>query len=142
MQIQPKLTTALLRFECRALQCADADAAKLLRQEKQIEGWWKLNFDLAATASDEWQLKPTSYSWKAGSDRELAYRLPDRIADLLDGGHFDRLRPEILLGHHCMICGKGLTDPVSMARFIGPECAGTSSPSLPFTINLNTVEAA
>jgi hypothetical protein len=23
--------------------------------------------------------------------------------------------------------GKGLTDPVSMARFIGPECAGTSS---------------
>jgi hypothetical protein len=23
----------------------------------------------------------------------------------------------------CLLCGKGLTDPVSMARWIGPECA-------------------
>jgi hypothetical protein len=26
-----------------------------------------------------------------------------------------------------MICGKGLTDPASMARWIGPECASTTS---------------
>ena len=27
----------------------------------------------------------------------------------------------------CLCCGKALTDPASMARFVGPECAGTSS---------------
>jgi hypothetical protein len=27
----------------------------------------------------------------------------------------------------CLICGKPLTDPASMARMVGPECAGTSS---------------
>jgi hypothetical protein len=33
-----------------------------------------------------------------------------------------------MFGANCLICGKGLTDPASMARWIGPECAG--SPSL------------
>jgi hypothetical protein len=28
-------------------------------------------------------------------------------------------------------------DPVSMARFVGPECAGTSSPDIRWLINLS-----
>jgi hypothetical protein len=39
-----------------------------------------------------------------------------------------------MLSHHCMICGKGLTDPASMARWIGPECASTSTLQVPFLI--------
>jgi hypothetical protein len=155
VQIQPKLTTALLKFECRAVQCASADAATLVRKDhKQIENWWELRFDLISTNPTEWQLKPTCYNcnkptrdrWERYGDadreaarhhREAAYLLPDRVITAFEGGHFDRLRPEIMLGHNCMICGKGLTDPVSMARFIGPECAGTASPNLPFTLDLN-----
>jgi hypothetical protein len=41
----------------------------------------------------------------------------------------------ISLGSNCLICGKGLTDPVSQARRIGPECAGTSSEQLPFVLD-------
>jgi len=36
----------------------------------------------------------------------------------------------------CLMCGKALTDPVSMARWIGPECAGTSSAVVPYTFIL------
>jgi hypothetical protein len=28
-----------------------------------------------------------------------------------------------MLSHYCLICGRALTDPISMARLIGPECA-------------------
>jgi hypothetical protein len=28
-----------------------------------------------------------------------------------------------MLSHNCLICGRGLIDPISMARMIGPECA-------------------
>jgi hypothetical protein len=157
VQIQPKLTTALLKFECRAVQCAGADTTSFAQQgRRQTErDWWQLSFDLTATAPDEWLLKPTGYTWSKPThdvwersnaaervlsyetNRENAHRLPDRVIAAFEAGHFDRLRPEIMLGHNCMICGKGLTDPVSMARFIGPECAGTASPNLPFTFDLN-----
>src|SRR5262249_14739800 len=38
---------------------------------------------------------------------------------------------DLMLAPNCLVCGKGLTDPASMARFIGPECAGTSSLHVP-----------
>jgi Family of unknown function (DUF6011) len=44
--------------------------------------------------------------------------------------------PEKMLCPNCLLCGKALTDPVSMARFIGPECAGTSSANLRSMVNL------
>ena len=45
-------------------------------------------------------------------------------------GIFTKLAPERMLKPACMICGKGLTDPAGMARWIGPECAMTSSISI------------
>jgi hypothetical protein len=49
---------------------------------------------------------------------------------------FKRLRPEMRSKSACLSCGKRLTDPVSMARCIGSECAGTAASS-PFTVNLS-----
>jgi hypothetical protein len=42
----------------------------------------------------------------------------------------------MMLAPNCLLCGKGLTDPASMARGIGPECAGTSSIHAPKMQNL------
>jgi hypothetical protein len=36
-----------------------------------------------------------------------------------------------MLCHACLCCGKGLTDPASMARWIGPECWGSASINAP-----------
>ena len=49
---------------------------------------------------------------------------------------FDKLRPETMLKPACLFCGRLLTDPVSMARWIGPECAGTAAAITPFAVNL------
>jgi hypothetical protein len=40
-----------------------------------------------------------------------------------------------------MICGKPLTDPASMARWIGSECAGASALQVPFLITPDQVHA-
>jgi hypothetical protein len=50
--------------------------------------------------------------------------------------------PAQMLSYNCVICGKGLTDPASMARWIGPECAGTSTLHMPFVIASKPNEAA
>jgi hypothetical protein len=39
----------------------------------------------------------------------------------------NRLTPALMFQANCLLCGKSLTDPVSMARWIGPECAHTHS---------------
>jgi hypothetical protein len=39
----------------------------------------------------------------------------------------NRLMPALMFQANCLLCGKSLTDPVSMARWIGPECAHTHS---------------
>ena len=44
--------------------------------------------------------------------------------------------PDVMLSPQCMICGKRLTDPASMARFIGPECFGSSTLTVPQTLRL------
>jgi hypothetical protein len=55
---------------------------------------------------------------------------------------FERLRPGMMLQPSCLMCGKSLTDPVSMARWVGPECAGTSSTAVLYTFLLSTEDAA
>jgi hypothetical protein len=47
------------------------------------------------------------------------------LLDLLP--KLETIQAEQMFSAHCLICGKALTDPASMARWIGPECAGTSS---------------
>jgi hypothetical protein len=126
----------LVRFECLAILCENASRELFAISRREVDReYWRLGFELRATIPEEWELKPRSTGWKRGADRWRLVELRDRIVAAFHNGSFSRLRPEIMLGSHCMICGKGLTDPVSQARFIGPECAGTSSPNLPFILD-------
>jgi hypothetical protein len=34
------------------------------------------------------------------------------------------------------MCGKQLTDPLSMARWIGPECYGSATSIVPYMVQL------
>ena len=134
LQIQPKLTTVLLRFECLALQCEGADLDKLLARRSEFEiDYWRVNFKLSAVVAEQWLFKPTHCGWKRRSDLSVFVDLRARLVAAL-GARFNTLQPDMLLGAHCLCCGKGLTDPVSQARFIGPECFGSASADLPFIL--------
>jgi hypothetical protein len=131
LQIQPKLTTALLRFEGVAVQCESAGLDVLLKPSKIERDYWRIKFDLRAEVADQWLFKPSGLGWKRKCDLTVFVDLRARLVTTLST-RFDKLQPDMLLGSHCLCCGKGLTDPVSQARFIGPECAGTASANLPF----------
>jgi hypothetical protein len=140
LQIQAKLTTALLRFEGLALLSEGADLEMLLKPRSDIDrDYWRIKFDLRAVVQDQWLFKPTACGWKYRAEqsihqrRRVAVDLRARVVTALST-RFDKLQSDMLLGSHCLCCGKGLTDPVSQARFIGPECAGTASANLPFII--------
>jgi hypothetical protein len=97
--------------------------------------WWQARFALFAdTPGSDWNRYRGAARWKRDAGIEGLYRLEDLILEALQGGFFDHFRPEALLRPQCLCCGKQLTDPASMARMIGPECAGTSSLRVPFTI--------
>jgi hypothetical protein len=72
--------------------------------------------------------------WHAG-----AHQLRDRLVAALQSetcfGNPSSLTT--VLTPHCLCCGKGLSDPVSMSRMIGPECFGSQSQVLPFTFKLD-----
>jgi hypothetical protein len=58
--------------------------------------------------------------------------LRDRILAVFEAGFFEDLKPGHLLGSQCFICDRKLTDAISRARHIGPECAGTASVNVPW----------
>src|SRR5262245_35496183 len=97
--------------------------------------------------------EPKSWSGKLGpaydgvgwNDRRKTYdvldaKLERAVLDAFSDGRFDVVDSKVMLSAHCLICGKTLTDPASMARYIGPECAGTSSVHVPRMRNLAKVE--
>jgi hypothetical protein len=94
---------------------------------------WKKQFKV--TISDRWLFKVTSIGGYAGLRYDEALAVRDRVIDLMPDA-FAGLHPEMMLKPSCLMCGKALTDPVSMARWIGPECAGTSSAVVPYTFIL------
>jgi len=59
-----------------------------------------------------------------------AFALADQVLAVLTPDTFAHL-PTVLLIPHCLICGKALRDPASMARGIGPECFGSSTLNVP-----------
>src|SRR6266536_3253878 len=147
VQIQAKLTTGLIRFECVAATCDRPDASIFGSGKDIDQDYWRLGFEVRSSVPETWTLKPRSVSWRPrrsadwdqGESPATRYAknlrsveaLRERVVTLFrDGVCFGSLQPITLLSPNCVICGKGLTDPVSMARFIGPECAGTSSPDL------------
>jgi hypothetical protein len=143
VQIQAKLTTALLKFDCIAVQCERAHLEVLLTSRREIQRpYWRLSFELRANTPDQWTLKPHYVGWKRNCDPLAVVTARDQVIAAFQEGRFDKLEPAMLLGSHCLCCGKGLTDPVSQARHIGPECAGTSLEQLPFVLRITDTQQA
>jgi len=83
-------------------------------------------------------LKFTGAHWtREGWDIVAArQRLRETVTHAFQDGRFAEFSVTRLFHPYCLCCGKALTDPVSMARFVGPECASTSSPHIHRLIDL------
>jgi hypothetical protein len=82
-----------------------------------------LGFDLK---DGGWFIPPSPDRWgvrmrKIPMPPERGLTLKARLIDALP--RLNQLTPALMFSPACLICGKPLTDPVSMARWIGPECA-------------------
>jgi hypothetical protein len=134
-QIQPKITRAhALLFHCTALMTEDV-TVKFFTQRALLRDrlYWMLGFELFTDEPGAvWTFNPTSVArlrWESSSDGWLDLR--QRIIGVLHPDRFAHLTPDLMLSAHCLCCGRGLTDPASMARWIGPECWGSASTNLP-----------
>ena len=158
LQLQPKPTVMLSEaamarglkpklqhFEGTAVMTENVTIAvfKCLPQ-RPCPPWWQLRFDLFALAPDaDWMFKPAGGRWQGGADRAGVDAIAQRLVAGFRTGFLDGSAPVEVLSPNCVICGKGLSDPASMARWIGPECAGTSSLHVPFVIDAsNQAQAA
>jgi hypothetical protein len=65
-----------------------------------------------------------------------------QVIGALHPEHFAHLSSDLMLSHACLCCGKGLTDPASMARWIGPECWGSASINAPRLFKAEAVDHA
>ncbi len=131
--IKPKLQ----HFEGLAVMMASVtgDVFKRL-PPRAAPPFWQIKFELYAfEPGADWMFRRTGgrWHWDAGYDGVAA--LAQRVIAVLGGGFFTAAMPVKMLSHSCIICGKVLTDPASMARWIGPECSGTSSLRVPFVID-------
>jgi hypothetical protein len=130
VQIQPKVTRAhFILFECVALQTIDV-TARLFTTPTFLRShphpYSQISFRLLGNEKDtNWLLKPTS----CRRSSRLA-ELRQRLVEELRPEHF-ALTANSMLSPSCLCCGKSLTDPVSQARWVGPECWGSASTNLP-----------
>jgi Family of unknown function (DUF6011) len=124
---------AVVKFEGQAVMVEGASHADFKRRlidiRLSISGVRMRMFALVQFAGEpDWRLELRSSVRARGDDPRHLERLDAAILAALQGdGIFTKLTPELMLKPSCMLCGKGLTDPASMARWIGPECAATSS---------------
>ena len=117
---------AAVKFEGHAVMITGANAADLKKHRRgaREQKFSLLQFD----GEPDWQLTLGNRTWPGDSDVSSVAPLSTAILAALQGdGIFTKLTPERMLKPACMICGKGLTDPASMAKWIGPECAATTS---------------
>jgi hypothetical protein len=82
-----------------------------------------LGFDIKDGA---WFMPPAPDRWvvrvsRAPLPAERGLALKVRLIDVLP--QLNQLTQALMFSPACLICGKRLTDPVSMARCIGPECS-------------------
>jgi Family of unknown function (DUF6011) len=138
IEIQPKCSKSVYLFECRALRLERAGLEHLVGKAEALPPpYYKMKFVVRAQVSDQWVFQARSLSWSRGAPRPTALTLKGDLIEAFAKKSFDRLNPKLMLGYHCLCCGKTLTDPVSMARFIGPECWGNDSANLPFLTDLS-----
>jgi hypothetical protein len=128
LQVQPRLGERRDRFalfKCTAIQGEDLSADHFDRRHAAA---WHLGFLIEPAADGGWQFHPRRIAWPA-RDYEAAFALRARVLAELRSGRLDYYDAALMFGANCLICGKGLTDPASMARRIGRECArSTRSP--------------
>jgi hypothetical protein len=118
-----KLDELILEIQPRPGERRDGYA--LFRCAAMQDGW-RLGFLIEPCTAGGWQYHPRSVRWPR-PDYPGCLALRDRVLAALRSGRLDRFDPALMFGAYCLCCGKALTDPASMARWIGPECAGTSS---------------
>jgi hypothetical protein len=133
IQIRPQAEATrnhTILFDCRALEGQDIRREHFRSHRASTDaGLARLDFIILVRpdAPDVWLLKV----FAAGVGRRLnSFREATAVYDALRQRVLGALRPnEIgevdaqMLSHCCLICGRALTDPISMARLIGPECA-------------------
>ena len=96
LQIQAKLTTALLRFDGLALLAEGADLNMLLKPRNEIDrDYWRIKFELRAIVADQWFFKPKGCGWKRKADLTVFVDLRARLVTALST-RFDKLRPDML----------------------------------------------
>jgi hypothetical protein len=140
MQLQPRPDTrtkanpgCLPWFDCQAVIREDVTGAMLKDPPRDS---WKIHFKVTIRIDPmEWWFKVCGVGYRTGWQNDAPMIVRNRLVDLMPVA-FTRLHPEMMLKPACLMCGKALTDPVSMARWIGPECAGTSSAVMPYIVIL------
>jgi hypothetical protein len=94
--------------------------------------WMRLTFVVWADEGEPtWRFQSTNAHTSRGWGN--CFYLRDEVARLL-ALRLSCLDPTMLLSEHCLICNRALTDPVSRARCIGPECWGSSTIRIPWGI--------
>ena len=130
---------ALLQFEGVIVTCDGADAAALAKQSG-LEAYARRDVQIAIIKGEWCMLRDggggrvashlQGRAWSDAMD-PLRDKANTALPTALAAGMFDVVTPANMLTAQCLICGKKLTDPVSKARGIGPECAGTTSNKVP-----------
>ena len=98
--------------------------------------WRRRHFEVVERDGDRmrWHLvrRGCDHVRRAGDCLSILDR---RLAKIFAGDFFRKdLTPESMLSPQCLLCGAALSDPASMARGIGPECAGSTSVVVPFML--------
>lgn len=132
-QIETGTRIQLLNFDGIGIAVETGTAtAEMFAKKPNSTPWCSVSFQIFAYEESKWLFKLKSGRWTRDSRGRAGYEaLVERVVNSFAGDFFNTLTPNALLGNHCLICGKGLTDPASMARRIGPERAGTSSLTVP-----------
>lgn len=90
--------------------------------------WAWLAFGIYADGDDAWTFELRRWAAKRGV---MVGDAIDRVRTALSPETFADFKPEMMLSPRCLCCGKKLADPASLARWVGPECSGTTSLTVP-----------
>jgi hypothetical protein len=141
VQIQTKVTRQhAILFECIAIR-AENISAKHFTEPKQLRelDYGKHIFDLFCDDHEPdaaWHFQTRRATYGRDYSRDERMELRQQVIDALHPDRFAHLSPERMLSPSCICCGKPLTDPASMARWIGPECWGNGSVNIPRVFKL------
>jgi hypothetical protein len=101
---------------------------------------WLLSFDVRdVEGGGAWEVLWGCWRCTRGESKKVE-TIQQRVVNAFAGGAFDRFTPGLMLGNHCLVCGKGLTDTASKARRVGPECWGSGTLSVPGLFRAEAVD--